>query len=177
MSQLSCKCGKGMYKTDCPSEYSVYIYYESEVEKAIQENPSVSLVDFLTNWDTVHNCSKVYTDRKEPVEYWFCPSCKRVYEVQDIPRGRWLRIYTRVRFENKYPDDISTWKHIYVMTDVETDNATEENYEVSLVEYLHRHHNNLYYLSPDEKEAFVINQATSQVVCLYALEDSWTSSS
>ena len=38
MSRLGCKCGHVMGSTESPSPYSVYVYYESEINQAIFEN-------------------------------------------------------------------------------------------------------------------------------------------
>ena len=176
MAQLSCRCGEGMYKTDCPSEYSLFIYHYSEVEKALKENPSVTLNDFLTNWDSTHDCAKEYMSRKEPVEYWFCPSCKRVYEVQKIPHGRWLRIFKRRETDIPLLIDYSDWDLIYVMTDVETDQATEDDFEISLSEYLKYHDVVQFYMSPDKKTVCAIEKTTSRLLYLYEMEDSWSPS-
>ena len=162
-----------MYKTDCPSEYSLFIYSSSEVEETLQENPAVMLIDFLTNWDSTHDRAKEYMNRKEPVEYWFCPSCKRVYEVQNIPHGRWLRIFKRVEIEDPLQLDYSDWNLIYVMTDVETDHATEEDYEIGLSKYLNSHDSVQNYISPDEKTVYAIEKTTSQILYSYELEDAW----
>ena len=175
MSQLSGRCGEGMYKTDCPSQYSLFIYYADEVNSAIHDNPTIMLIDFLSNWDTPHDCAKEYMKRNEPVEYWFCPSCKRVYEVQDIPHGRWLRIFTREVPEPKMPFDHSEWNRIYVMTDIETDGATEADYEITLSEFLRQHDTTQYYLSPDERVVCAVDKATDLVIYSYELEDAWTS--
>ena len=130
MSQLGCRCGERMTKTDCPSPCSLDIFYEEEVERAVLADPTIALHSFLSGWDEKNDCPKEYKDRLEPVDYWYCPTCKRVYEVQYRPHGRWLRIYKRVQIADS--GDISGWRQIYVLPDVETDRATEEDWDILL---------------------------------------------
>lgn len=174
MAQLGCRCGERMTKTFCPSPCTLDIFSKEEIDKAINEEPFIALHNFLEGWDEKNDCKKEYMDRPEPVDYWFCPVCKRVYEVQNIPHGRWLRIYKRSCVPT--PENFDDWKQIYVLTDVETDQATEVDWEIKLSDYLRQHDSVLYYLSPDEKTAHAVDKATSKVLFSYVLEDSWSSS-
>lgn len=174
MARLGCKCGEGMYRSDDPSPYIVYIYYKKEVDNAIKDNPEITLNDFLTGWDEQHDCNKNYMDRPEPVDYWFCPACKRVYEVQYIPGGRWLRIYHPL--DIAAPERFESWKQIYFLTDTEVYDATEENWEIRLSDYLRQHDAVFYYLSPDEKLVYAVNKESSKVAFAYELEEAWSPS-
>ncbi len=174
MARLGCRCGEGMYRSDDPSPYIVYIYYKEEAHNAMKDNPEITLNDFLTGWDEKHDCDRDYMDRPEPVDYWFCPVCKRVYEVQYIPGGRWLRIYHRS--DVAAPESLEGWKQIYFMTDTEVFDATEENWGIRLSDYLQRHDNVQYYLSPDEIIVHAVDKATEKVLFSYELEDSWSPS-
>ena len=173
MSKLLCKCGEGMSKSDCPSPNSLYIFYKDEVDSAIQHDPNIALHSFLSGWDDNKHCHRTYSLRKEPVDYWYCTECKRIYEVQLIPGGRWLRVFNRIDVAVK--DDYSKWKRIYVLTDCDTDAATEENYDIRLVDYLNRHDSIHFYLAHDEKNACALDVATGTVLYSYELEESWTS--
>ena len=172
MARLGCRCGEGMYTSDDPSPYIVYIYYKEEVDNAIKENPEITLHDFLTGWDEQHDCNRDYMDRPEPVDYWFCPVCKRIYEVQYIPGGRWLRIYRRS--DAAVLESIVGWKQIYFTTDTEVYAATEEDWEICLSDYLQQHDAVLYYLSPDEKIVHAVDKATAKILFSYELEDLWS---
>ena len=172
MAQLGCKCGERMTKTDCPSPCSLYIFYKEEVDRAIYDNPNIMLHDFLSGWDVLNNCQHDFMDRPEPVDYWFCPVCKRVYEVQDVPHGRWIRVFKKIADNNH--EEVGDWKQIYIMFDTETDAATEDNWEITLFDYLQQHNNILYYLSPNETVVCAVDKKTCQVICSYVLEDSWT---
>ena len=149
MSQLGCICGERMTKTSCPSPCSLDIFYKEEIDRAIYEDPSITLHSFLSGWDERNDCAKKYMDRPEPVDYWCCPACKRVYEVQYIPGGRWLRIYKKAN--DPVAESFEGWTRIYVLPDVETDAATEKDWEIHLSDYLLQHDSIRYYLSPDEK--------------------------
>ena len=175
MSRLGCKCGASMGSSDDPSPYIVYIYYKNEADNAIKDNPEVTLHDFLLGWDEKNECQRDYMDRPEPIDYWFCPVCKRVYEVQYIPGGRWLRIYHRS--DVAVPESLEGWKQIYFMTDTEVYDATEEDGDIRLSEYLQQHDSVLYYLSPDEKIVHAVDKTTAKVLFSYELEDSWSPSS
>ena len=174
MARLRCRCGEGMYTSDDPSPYIVYVYYKEEVDNAIMDNPDITLHDFLTGWDERYACNHDYMDRPEPVDYWFCPVCKRVYEVQYIPGGRWLRIYHQS--EVAVSESIVGWKQICFMKDTEVYDATEKDWGILLSDYLQQHNSILYYLSPDEKIVLGVDNATAKTLFSYELEDSWSPS-
>lgn len=172
MATLLCKCGEGMHTTDCPSPYIVDIYYKSEADKAISNDPNITLHNFLLGWDEKNGCNHEYMDRPEPVDYWFCPVCKRVYEVQNIPHGRWLRIFKMT--DTSASVSMKEWKQLYVMFDAETDAAMEKEGGILLSDYLKQHDSTIYYLSPDEKTALAVDKATAKTLYSYELEASWS---
>ncbi len=174
MAQLGCRCGERMYTSDDPCPYIVDIYYKAEVDNAISDDPDITLHNFMLGWDEKNDCQREYMERPEPVEYWFCPVCKRVYEVQNIPGGRWLRIYKRSNDEDS--DHINDWKQIYVITDTDVYEVYEENSDILLSDYVQQHDDVLYYLSPDEKIVHAVDKATAKVLFSYTLEDSWSPS-
>ena len=173
MAQLGCRCGERMTKTECPSPCSLDAFYKEEADRAIHDDPAIALHDFLSGWDERNDCQHEYMDRPEPVDYWFCPVCKRVYEVQNIPHGRWLRIYKKTNIP--VSESFDGWKQIYVMPDAETDAAMEEEWEIHLSDYLKQHDSVLYYLSPDETIIHAVEKSSSKVLYSYELEDSWSS--
>ncbi len=174
MARLGCRCGEGMYTSEDPSPYIVYIYYKQEVDNALKDNPKITLHDFLNGWDELHDCSRDYMNRPEPVDYWFCPVCKRIYEMQYIPNGRWLRIYRRSN--SLIHESLNGWKQIYFMTDKAVYDATEKDWNIRLSDYLQQHESVLYYLSPDDKTVLAINKSSAKVLFSYELEDSWSPS-
>ena len=172
MARLGCKCGSDMCTSDSPSPYMLDIYYASEIRQVLANDPDIKLHDFLMGWSEKEGCQKEYRQRSEPVEYWYCTECQRVYEVQAVQGGRWLRIYKRSDAISNA--DYSHWKLIYVMPDTETDTATEANLAISLADYLKQHDAVHYYLSPDETLALAVDGATSKPLFCYKLEDSWS---
>ena len=171
MSQLGCRCGERMAKTDCPSPCSLEIFYKFEVERAVERDPSIKLLDFLSGWDEKNDCLREYKMRPEPVDYWFCPACGRIYEVQYIPGGRWLRIYNRV--DALINVDMENWTRIYVMLDTETDVATEKVWDLKLADYLQQYDTIHHYISPEETMVSAVDKETSEILYSYVLEDSW----
>ena len=172
MAQLGCRCGERMYTSDDPSPYILDIYYKVEADKAINDDPEITLHNFMLGWDEKNNCQREYMERPAPVDYWFCPVCKRVYEVQYIPGGRWLRIYHHS--DGVVPENFKGWKQIYFMTDTEVYAATEKDWELRLSDYLQQHDAVLYYLSPDEKIVHAVDKAAAKVLFSYELEDAWS---
>ncbi len=174
MAGLLCKCGEGMNTTDDPSPCIVDIYYSEEVESALTNAPDTALNDFLTDWDEKHDCPRESKDRPEPVDYWFCPVCKRIYEMQLKPEGRWLRIFQKTDIVRH---DLKDWRRIYVFFDTDVYAATAvkgANWRLPLRDYLKTHDSPHYFLSPDETLACAIDPANGQVLYSYALEDSWS---
>jgi hypothetical protein len=62
------------------------------------------------------------------------------------------------------------------MPETATYAATEVAPEISLSDYLRQHDSVLYYLSPDETVAHVVDKASSQILLSYVLEDFWSPS-
>ena len=174
MAQLGCRCGERMYTSDDPCPYIVDIYYKAEADKAIGDDSEITLHNFMLGWDEKNNCQREYMERPEPVEYWFCPVCKRVYEVQCFPGGRWLRIYKKS--DSMKSEGHDGWKQIYVITDTDVYVAYEKSEDIRLSDYLQQHDTILYYLSPDEKIAHAVDKTTAKVLFSYELEDSWSPS-
>lgn len=174
MSRLGCKCGAILGTSDCPSPYSLEIFYESEIMGALTDDPEISLHNFLLGWDEKNERQREYKNRPEPVNYWFCPTCKRVYEVQVHIGGRWLRVYKKA--SPAVSNICDSWKRIYVMPEVETDAATEKEFGILLSEYLQQHDSIQYYLSPDETVIHAIDSATKTVLFAYILEEAWSPS-
>ncbi len=171
MARLLCKCGEGMNTTDDPSPCVVDIYYSEEIETALTNDPLLTLHNLKMDWDEKHDCQRSYYVRSEPIDYWFCPVCKRIYEVQLKPEGRWLRIFQKT---DVTPQCCEGWRRIYVLSDIDTYAAKEANENVLLADYLKTHDSPHYFLSPDETLACAIDPANGQVLYSYALEDSWS---
>jgi len=174
MSRMLCKCGAAMGTSESPSPYSLSIYYASEVDAAIKADQGIALHNFLLDWDEKNECQHQYMKREEQVEYWYCPVCHRVYETQAKIGGRWLREY--IPSENPMEvENVSEWKKIYVMPELETDAASEKNPDITLVEYLKEHESPAYYLSQDETKVHAIELQSGEIIFTYELEEKWDS--
>ena len=169
MARLGCKCGAIMGTTQCPSPFSLFVYYKDEIEQALSDDPDITLFDFLTDWDEKNKCQKEFMHRAERVDYWYCRECRRVYEVQLRPKGHWLRVYKRS--DEFSVSEHSDWSQIYVMSDVETYAATEANSKIRLTDYMAKHDAVRYYLSPDETTVYVKNTEDGKILCSYSLEE------
>jgi len=68
MSRLGCKCGHTMGSSECPSPYTIHVYYSDEVDKALAYNPRLRLMDFIMNWDDLNDCAKKYSVRTDDID-------------------------------------------------------------------------------------------------------------
>ncbi len=170
MARLGCLCGHTMSNTSCPCECEIYVYYEKEILDAIAYNPELTWMDFQTDWDELHECKKMYMQRNDNLEYWFCPKCKRVYEVSNT-YNRWVRVYKRTEEIPK----VSTegWGKIYVYTDLEEDPITEDNVDITVKDFFRCFpYKFKFRLSPDEKTVIAYNMKGKEAFA-YELEEYW----
>jgi len=168
MVKLLCKCGEVLGTSDCPSPYDISVYYESEITTALHDLPEIQLEDFIADVDEKHHCRRYFMVRPEKVVYWFCPKCKRVYEVQAKPYGKSLRTYTRVK-PIPASVDISKWRRIYVLTDSVTETVLDKRPYILLSEFLSERIgiDPIVYLSPDEKEVRAFDPKSPER-CIFA---------
>lgn len=170
MSRMQCKCGASIGTSECPSPYSLAVYYEKEIQDALSYDPEIQLRNFLLDWDEKTDQPKAFMQRKEPVHYMYCIECRRVYEVQLGPYGRWLRLYRRTERENEGAS-IEGWKRIYVFPEVTTDAATELNMELLLSDYLKQNEDIVYLISDDEETICAVDRVSNEIRFTYVLED------
>ena len=170
MARMLCKCGALMGTSVSPSPYSLYVYYEQEVRSAIAENPKIQLSDFLSDWDEVNGEQKEFMKRSEPVEYWYCTECQRVYETQAKMGGHWLRAYQRTELQ---PRNVSFegWTRIYIFKDLETDAALEEKPYLLLSDYLEMNTDVRYFIAPDERTVIAASADKQKVQFTYIQEE------
>ena len=75
MAGLKCKCGNRLSNTDVPSKNIILVYEKSYVQHVIDTQKKILLINFETLKD-------------EKFEFWYCPKCKRVMKVENIPCGK-----------------------------------------------------------------------------------------
>ena len=170
MSKMQCKCGASIGTSECPSPYSLAIYYECEIQDALTYDPNIQLRNFLLDWDEKTESPMDFMRRTKKVHYMYCTTCRRVYEVELGPYGKWLRLYNLYdeTGEIQSPEECS---RIYVFPEVMTDAATEEEPNLLLADYLKHHEIPIYLLSADEKAVYVIDGESDNPKCMYVLED------
>ncbi len=156
MARLGCKCGAEMTNTEAPSRHVVSIFYKSEAEVAIDHDPNIRLWDFYSGWDEKNGCNNSFQNRNELVEYWYCTECKRVSEVQAISCGRVLRTFAPDDNNDFEFQNLSQFRELIVLKDVDMDDLLSREENMGLKEYLDRKRAAKYYLSNDESVAYIV---------------------
>ncbi len=164
MARLGCKCGAEMTNTISPSKNRLNVYSIKEVMDAIKANPQIRLWDFYTGWDENNNCNNSFQDRDEPIEYWYCTNCKRVYEVQAKPCGRITRVYCISEDSHSIETDYSSLTELLVLTDIEMDKILSQNEKKTLQEYLDQRELPKVFISADERTVYVKNENNNTMV-------------
>lgn len=170
MARLGCKCGADMTNTISPSNNKLNIYYIKEAKDAINSNPDIRLWDFYTGWDEKNNCNNNFQDRDEPVEYWYCTNCKRVYEVQSKSCGKIKKVYCLNEECSSDEIDFSSLTELLVLTDTEMDELLFQNEMLTLKEYLSSRTSIKTFISVDKKTVYVRNTNKSKTL-IYLRED------
>lgn len=170
MARIGCRCGAEMTNSVAPSQNIMNIFYKAEAVSAIQSNSLIRLWDFYTGWDEKNNCNNTFQNRTEPVEYWYCTECKRVYEVQAKSCGSILRVFCRYEAQDCDITKILNLPEIIVLTDIEMDTLLSLNENLLLKDYLCQDKALRYFISGDEKVVYVVN-SDKVVVNIYRLEE------
>ena len=168
MARLGCICGADMTNTEAPSRNRISVFYLSEADAAIHNNPKIKLWDFYSGWNEKDVRNDTFQLRNEPVEYWYCTYCKRVYEVQAESCGRIIRTYEPIEPKGQdFSDDIGT-KELLVLTDIEMDQRLSEEPELLLKDYLDRAREIKYYISADESMVYAV-EGKRNIIAMYML--------
>ncbi|WP_027205892.1 hypothetical protein [Butyrivibrio fibrisolvens] len=170
MARLGCRCGAEMTNTIAPSNNIISIYYMKEVMDAIDLDPQIRLWDFYTGWDEKNNCNRSFQKRNEPVEYWYCTSCNRVYEVQARSCGKIIRCYRLDDEPYTNELDFSSLTELLVLSDTHMDTLLSKNKELTLLSYLAHNTRSKVYISKDEKIAY-IHDTNLDNTKVYHIED------
>lgn len=170
MARLGCKCGSEMTNTISPSKNRLSIYYIHEALDAVNSNPQIRLWDFYSGWDEKNSCNNYFMDRNEPVEYWYCTNCKRVYEVQAKSCGKITRVYCVSKENNLTDIDYSSLSELLILADVEMDKLLSQNEKMTLQDYITQRNTQKVFISADERTAYIINKNTNKTF-VYIRED------
>ena len=136
MARLGCYCGAGMSNPECPSPHRLNIFLKSEVDAAISYNPDISLWDFYTGWDESAECRNSFQKRFEPVEYWHCTECGRIFEVQAVSCGRIIRGFKPVSFSAEDACNLEGFEELFVLWDIEMDEYLGIDRDYPLRDYI-----------------------------------------
>lgn len=166
MARLGCRCGAEMTNTEAPSKHELKVFYRSEAEVAIQNNPLIRLWDFYSGWDDKNNCEESFQSRGEPVEYWYCTECKRVHEVQAASCGKILRSYIPQTGDNR-DIDYRSLEELILLTDIEMDELLSTCETMTLKEYINRDTPIKYYITDNETIVYIVKngQVSGYYIC------------
>lgn len=170
MGKFGCLCGKTLSNTQCPSPCIYYVYSMKAIERAISENPKITLWDFHAQQDEY--------------SYWYCHDCKRFYQYCNRePRS--TRIFSRQEMHESemYKQEIATkseffpeerdaeWEEIAVYSDIEIDVATEEDFTTGLKEFVSKKRSYRLWLHPENMVVQVYDWDTGAFCFAYTAED------
>lgn len=166
--QRRCSCGRYMSNSTCPSYSWLDVYYDFEINSAIQNEPSLTQHDFSLGWSEQNERQVRYANHPGYVEYWYCLHCKRITEVggDDLAVAR---VFKRVPPTQDL--DVRGWKTIYILPDVETTYCDDHAPEKLLSNFMaERNYPYDLKLSPDETRAVAIRKTTGVARFEYVLE-------
>ncbi len=171
MARLACYCGADMTDTNGPSPHLLNVFLRSEIDKALSYNPNICLWDLYTGWDELTECDNSFQNRSEPVEYWYCTECKRIYEVQAISCGRILRCFKSVAdFTEEY--NLNGFEELFILWDKEMDDVICKDRYYLLKDYIERTFTIKFFISSDQKTIYGLDVPTNKLICKYILEES-----
>ncbi len=168
MSRLGCRCGADMTDTEGPSPHLLNVFLKSEIDNALSYNPDIALWDLYTGWDELAECQNSFQNRPEPVEYWYCTECKRIYEVQAISRGGILRCFKPVS-DLTEECTLENFEELFIFWDKEMDDFLGFGSDYPLKDYLAQVKEK-HFISPDQKTIYGFDAATNKLICKYILE-------
>ena len=168
MARLGCRCGAEMTNTEGPSPHRLNVFLKSEIDKALSYNQDISLWDFYTGWDELAECRNSFQNRSEPVEYWYCTGCGRIYEVQAVSCGRILRCFKSVSdLTEKYsPEGL---EELFILWDKEMDDFLDLGNDYRLKDYVSQVKVK-HYISSDQKTVYGLDAAENRLICKYILK-------
>lgn len=144
MARLMCSCGAGLSNSDVPSNNVLYVFAKSDVDGAILSDANITLYDFETGIE-------------DAFEYWYCPNCKRVSVVENIPAGKVVGRYSVSSSCEEI--DVQNLTAFYVFGDADIYNAEEHNPDIMLSEFINQHGDaNLYYTDASKSKVYRLIQ-------------------
>jgi hypothetical protein len=171
MARLACYCGADMTDTKGPSPHLLNVFLRSEIDKALSYNPNICLWDLYTGWDELAECDNSFQNRSEPVEYWYCTECKRIYEVQAVSCGKILRCFKPVSdLTEEY--SLEGYEELFILWDKEMDDIICKDRNYLLKDYIVKPSTIRFFISSDQKTIYGLDVPTNKLICKYILEES-----
>ena len=169
MARLGCYCGSDMTNTEGPSPHRLNVFLKSEVDEVLSYNPDIPLWDFYTGRDELAECWNSFQKRSEPVEYWYCTECRRIYEVQAVSCGEVLRVF---KPDANYTDEynIDNFEELFILWAKEMDDFLDFGRDYRLKDYIAQL-TQKYFISQDQKVIYGLDVATNKLICKYILEE------
>ena len=144
MARLMCSCGTGLSNSDVPSKNILYVFAKSDVDEAILSDANITLYDFETGIE-------------DAVEYWYCPNCKRVSVVENVPDGKVVGRYSVS--SSCEETELQNLTAFYVFCDADIYIAEENNPDILLSEYIIQHGDaNLYFTDASKSKVYGLIQ-------------------
>lgn len=144
MARLMCSCGAGLSNSNAPSNNVLYLFAKSDVDSALLSDKNITLYDYETG-------------NEDEFEFWYCPSCKRVSVVENVPNGRVIGRYSVSSICEEM--DLQNLIAFYVFGDVDIYNAEENNPYILLSEFIIQHGDaNLYYTDASKSKVYKLTQ-------------------
>ncbi len=140
MARLKCTCGAGMSNSDVPSNNILSVFNASDIDLTLKNTPSISLFDYETSRDNNY-------------EYWRCSVCKRVHVVENVPNGIVVTVF-KVSGKKEVVS-IADEEAIYVFSAPDIYDAEEDNFSVTLAEYIEKNgSDHLYYINTSKDKVY-----------------------
>lgn len=169
MARLACYCGADMTDTEGPSPHLLNMFLKSEIDNALLYNPDICLWDLYTGWDELTESDNSFQNRSEPVEYWYCTKCKRIYEVQAISCGRILRCFKTVSDLTEIYS-LEGLEELFILRDKEMDGIICKDRYYRLKDYIEQPSTEKFFISSDQKTIYGLDTATNKLFCKYIQE-------
>lgn len=155
MARLKCICGAGLSNTNAPSDNILYIFTKKDVDNAIQSNASITLYDFETSINVIH-------------EYWYCQICKRVMIVERKPCGKLIDSYSSCQSDEvKSEQDLTMF---YAFSDVDIYNAEEDDMSLLLSDFINQHGKDHLFFATHDKKKILKSSHDSNYMLIYIKE-------
>ena len=127
MARFGCICGNTLSNTNCPSDCIIHIFTKEDAMRALNHDENITLLDFLSGWDEKDNCQRRFISGN--MEYWYCPECKRIYQVEAVSCGKATAryLYSDINLDSDIDNLRQSDNRLFVLSDVSLDNLTEKN--------------------------------------------------